>query len=75
MLSADQQGTSDRASLALSSPHDLDANCRDVDTREWFKAALARSEDRMGQQLTHEEFTRLLLQVYEFHETREVSGE
>lgn len=64
--------TSDRVGLTLVpgriSQAELSATCRDEDTREWFLEAKARSEERMGRDLTHEEFTQLLLEIYEYHE-------
>jgi hypothetical protein len=66
-VSADGE-RSDRASLHLARRPNLSTTCRDRDTPEWFKAAKARSEARMGRDLTHEEFTRLLLEIYELHE-------
>lgn len=63
--------TSDRVSLNLAADRvgmNVHAICRDRDTREWFLEAKGRSEDRLGRDLTYEEFTRLLLDIFEFHE-------
>ena len=69
--------TSDRIGLHLTSgvESQLTANCRDAATADRFKAAKSRSEERIGRQLTHEEFTNLLLDIYELGEQRDLKEE
>lgn len=47
----------------------------DRDTFEWFHDAKSRTQERTSRDLTHEEFTRLLLEIYEFHEDVEADQE
>jgi len=64
-----ESGDHDRVGIELATdPNKLQVKCRNKDTRAWFKAAKARSKARMDTDLTHEDFTRLLLAVFEHHE-------
>jgi hypothetical protein len=75
MISNTEWGESDREQLPLTRDPKTLASCRDAETKDWFEDAKARTEERTGQDLTNEEFTLILLDIFEYHEqTRTVGG-
>lgn len=59
--------------LSLTNSPRFGVKCKQ-DTPEWFKECLSRTEERSGMDMTHEEFLRLLLEIYELHEQDAKTG-